>query len=624
MTTSLGLRDQSTKWLLADLLLWHQREARPDWWLYFERILTYEAQQFIDDADCLGGLELISEVGAVDKSIIWRFSFPSDQDYKFKIGDEVFDPMSAHHDAFHLGDGSDQKFPSPKKVGEIVFINETDGMIDLKRGKAQGLPTAVAFMPSARINDVVIRGALQRLAQVVIDDQSSSGAIYRAARALLGLQKPKFRLGANLKPVVGEIASARFIRLAPLLDNSYLVVQGPPGSGKTWALARAVIECVIAGQTVGLCAFKHESLKSMVDAIVEAYRDPAIASQLKGSSKNLQIIRKVSTEKDFSEVAIAMTTETAKNQDVDEAIRAGTHQIAAGTAWLFTRSEMPELDVIFIDEAGQMSLANAVAVATAAKNLVLVGDPQQLAQPGKGSHPLMPEESSEFFPLGAAASALQHVLNYHETIPEDEGIFLDVSQRLHPDICGFISEAMYGGRLESATHCANRSIVMADGSRETGIRWCPIEHEGNKMYSTEEVDAIKKIVNQFVGATRTDRKGEVRTLSESDIMVVAPYNSQVNDLRIALPNCQVGTVDKFQGLEAPVVIVSLTASSSEDVPRGMEFLYSSNRFNVAVSRAKALCIVVGSPRLLAARCNSVRQLQLANVICRYVEMAKKW
>ena len=623
MAQASELQNSSARWLLADLLLWHQREARPDWWIYFERILTYDLQKFLEDADCLGGLQLVGQVGEIKQSFVWRFSFPTDQDFKIKVGDEVFDPMSARTELFVEEAEGVRNFPSPKKVGEVVAIDEVNGFIDVKRGKKQGSPTASNLMPSARVADEKIRKALQRLAQALINDEGSLDSQFSAAWSLLRLRKSEFRAGASLAPIVNESASNRFIRLAPLLDKSYLVVQGPPGSGKTWALARAVIECVIAGQKVGLCAFKHETLKSMVDAIVEALNDPKISARLKSSSTNLKIMRKIEMDEKPADETTTVT-EVNKNQQIFDAIESNSHNVFAGTAWVFTDEQAPKLDVIFIDEAGQMSLANAVGVSTSAKSLVLVGDPQQLAQPGKGSHPLMPEEAKELYPFGATASALQHVLKNNETVPDDEGIFLDVTQRLHPEICQFISEAMYNGRLENAPHCNKRSIVMTTGAHESGIRWCPVEHEGNKMYSTEEVDAIKNIVTQFVGSSLINKDGEVRALSESDIMIVAPYNSQVNDLKVALPDCKVGTVDKFQGLESPVVILSLTASSSEDVPRGMDFLYSTNRFNVAVSRAKTLCIVVGSPRLLAARCNSVRQLQLVNVLCRYVQMAKRW
>ena len=555
MSPTSDLQNSSARWLLADLLLWHQREARPDWWIYFERILTYDTQKFLEDADCLGGLQVVGEVGEIMRSIVWRFSFPTDQDFKIKVGDEVFDPMSARTELFVDETESMRNFPSPKKVGEVVAIDEVNGFIDVKRGKKQGSPTASSFIPSARVADEKIRKALQRLAQALINDEGSLDSQFSAAWSLLRLRKSEFRSGASLAPLDNESASNRFIRLAPLLDQSYLVVQGPPGSGKTWALARAVIECVIAGQKVGLCAFKHETLKSMVDAITEALNDPKISARLKSSSMNLKVMRKIERDEKPADETITVT-EVDKNQEIFDAIESNSHNVFAGTAWVFTDEKAPQLDVIFIDEAGQMSLANAVGVSTAAKSLVLVGDPQQLAQPGKGSHPLMPEEATELYPFGATASALQHVLKNNETVPDDEGIFLDVTQRLHPEICKFISEAMYNGRLENAPHCNKRSIIMAAGAHESGIRWCPVEHEGNKMYSTEEVDAIKNIVSQFVGSSVINKSGEVRTLSEADIMIVAPYNSQVNDLKVALPDCKVGSVDKFN----PLLLYSLQSA----------------------------------------------------------------
>ena len=361
MAQASELQNSSARWLLADLLLWHQREARPDWWIYFERILTYDLQKFLEDADCLGGLQLVGQVGEIKQSFVWRFSFPTDQDFKIKVGDEVFDPMSARTELFVEEAEGVRNFPSPKKVGEVVAIDEVNGFIDVKRGKKQGSPTASNFMPSARVADEKIRKALQRLAQALINDEGSLDSQFSAAWSLLRLRKSEFRAGASLAPIVNESASNRFIRLAPLLDKSYLVVQGPPGSGKTWALARAVIECVIAGQKVGLCAFKHETLKSMVDAIVEALNDPKISARLKSSSTNLKIMRKIEMDEKPADETTTVT-EVNKNQQIFDAIESNSHNVFAGTAWVFTDEQAPKLDVIFIDEAGQMSLANAVGV----------------------------------------------------------------------------------------------------------------------------------------------------------------------------------------------------------------------------------------------------------------------
>ncbi len=280
--------------------------------------------------------------------------------------------------------------------------------------------------------------------------------------------------------------------------------------------------------------------------------------------------------------------------------------LIAGTSWLFTRPELDDtLDVLVIDEAGQISLADAIAMGTSARSLILLGDPLQLAQVSQGSHP-----------DGAGCSVLQHLLEDHETIPEDRGIFLTETRRMHPDVCRYISEAFYDHRLESTPECSERSTSLG-----TGIRWLAVEHEGNSTDSIQEADAIAAAIQQVVLGTFTDR-GATQPLRHDDIMVVAPYNAQVRLLRERLPaGVQVGTVDKFQGREAPVVFYSMASSTGEDVSHGLEFLLSRNRLNVAVSRAQCLAYLVCSPRLLEVECKTVEQMRLANALCRFVEMA---
>jgi uncharacterized protein len=254
-----------------------------------------------------------------------------------------------------------------------------------------------------------------------------------------------------------------------------------------------------------------------------------------------------------------------------------------------------------------------LAVAPAAANLVLVGDPQQLAQPSKGTHP-----------EGAEVSALDHVLRGAATIPDDRGLFLDRTWRLHPDICEFISEQVYESRLVSEDHCHGQVIGGAGPLGGAGLRWLPVEHEGNRTSSSEEAAAVARVVGELVGRAWTDGEGTTKPLTLADVLVVAPYNAQVHLLAQHLPQgARIGTVDKFQGQEAAVVVVSLAASSAEEVPRGMEFLYSRNRINVAVSRAQALSVLVASPALLAVQCRTVAQMRLANVLCRYVELATR-
>jgi uncharacterized protein len=271
------------------------------------------------------------------------------------------------------------------------------------------------------------------------------------------------------------------------------------------------------------------------------------------------------------------------------------------------------VDVLFVDEAGQMALANVLAAANGARNIVLLGDPQQLEQPIRGSHP-----------EGADLSALEHLLDRAKTMPQDRGLFLEQTWRLHPSICSFTSEVFYENRLESRPGLERQRIEGHPWLGNAGLWFVPVAHEGNQNASQEEVDRIAGIVNSLIqpNVFWIDQSGQRAVLRSNDILIVAPYNAQVADLSARLPNMQIGTVDRFQGQQAPVVIYSLTASSQEDAPRGMEFLYSLNRFNVATSRAKALVIVVGSPRLLEPDCRNPRQMQLANALCRFVELAQ--
>jgi superfamily I DNA and/or RNA helicase len=272
------------------------------------------------------------------------------------------------------------------------------------------------------------------------------------------------------------------------------------------------------------------------------------------------------------------------------------------------------VDVLFIDEAGQMSLANVLVVSQAATSSVLLGDPQQLDQPQKGIHP-----------PGAEGSAFDHLLQGHATIGLDQGLFLTETQRLHPDICAFTSELFYDGRLVSCPENQRQRLNAEDPLSGTGLRYVAVTHSGRQSESPEEVEVIFQLINGLLaqGSTWTNRKGETRSLTIENVLVVAPYNAQVVELRKGLPSgARVGTVDKFQGQEAPVVFYSMTTSTPEDAPRGMEFLYSLNRLNVAVSRARCVAVLVASPALFQMECKTPRQIMLANAFCRCLEMAE--
>jgi superfamily I DNA and/or RNA helicase len=283
-------------------------------------------------------------------------------------------------------------------------------------------------------------------------------------------------------------------------------------------------------------------------------------------------------------------------------------QVIAGTSFLFAREDLDRhVDTLFIDEGGQFALADALAVGTAARNLVLLGDPNQLAQVSQGKHP-----------PGANASVLGHLLGEDETLQQGMGRFLEETWRLRPEVNDYISSTFYEARLEPALETSTRSV--ADGN---GIRFLPVAHTGHRTAAPEEAEVIAAEIERLVGTPYSDAEGE-RALRHDDFIVVAPYNAHVRCLREKLPPAvRVGTVDKFQGQQATVVFFSMASSSGEDVPRGLDFLFSRNRLNVAISRARCLAYVVASPRLLETNCRTVEQMKLANALCRFVERAEE-
>jgi hypothetical protein len=370
-------------------------------------------------------------------------------------------------------------------------------------------------------------------------------------------------------------------RVGLSLDNSILPVQGPPGAGKTFTGARMICQLVSQGKKVGVTAVGHKVIRKLLEDVVKAARETRVDSVICAH-------RKEDADPDSRPVR-----EIGANAEALQSLQSGAVNVLGGTSWLWCREEFSDsVDVLFVDEAGQMSLANALACTPAGKSLVLLGDPQQLEQPQKGSHP-----------EGSDISALAHLLDDGRTISEAQGLFLAETWRLHPAICSFTSELFYEGRLFSHAGLEQQTLRAPEPFTRAGLWFVPVIHDGNQSYSAEEVEEVAAIIEFLTraGSTWTDRCGEEKKLTIKDILVVAPYNDQVNRLRDRLPDAHAGTVDKFQGQEAAVVIYSMTASSSEDAPRGMEFLYNLNRFNVATSRAQAMARRPGTGAMASPR-----------------------
>jgi uncharacterized protein len=356
-----------------------------------------------------------------------------------------------------------------------------------------------------------------------------------------------------------------------------------------------------AGKRVGITATSHKVISNLLTSVLKAADEERLA---------IQAIQKAEIDDAVDDDRVLRTNDA---KDVFDALAAGSARLAAGTTWLWATERMRDsVDVLFVDEAGQMSLANVMSIAHATDSFVLLGDPQQLDQPLQGTHP-----------PGAERSALAHVLDGAATIAPDRGLFLERTWRLHPALCSFTSEVFYDDRLESEPDLARQAVRSRIGRIDgVGPRILPVATAGADNDSPIEAAAVAELARAAVGSTWIDADGVSRPVDWADILIVAPYNAQVGAIqRLLPPEARVGTVDKFQGQEAPISIYSLTTSSPELAPRGMDFLYSRNRLNVATSRARCVAVVVGSPDLWLVQAKTPAQMRLANAFCRFAEMA---
>ena len=578
--------EQQGRWLLAGLLDWHRREAKPQWWDHF-RLMEATVDDLIADGSALGGLEFVEDLGPMKKSRVYRYRFDPSQETKLHVGKSPIDPAT--------GEGA----------GEIVGFDPLRGTIDLKR--SPGRPHPRGLIPSRPYGPEPMRGALGRMADSVITRGLTGSGPYRAARDLVLRRPPRATLQPEGAPLVhaGETPLDAARRLVVALDGSVLPIQGPPGTGKTYTGARMALALVERGQRVGVVAQSHRVIANFLDAVAEAAHeagDSVRIVQLAGEAED------ASPHEDVERVS--------SNEKVAAGLASGEFQVVGGTSWLWARDDMADaVDVLFVDEAGQLSLATVCSVAGSARSLVLLGDPNQLPQVSQGTHP-----------EGAEASALEHLLGGARTIAPDRGLFLETTYRLHPAVNAFVSDAFYEGRLEPEAANATQDLEAGPPVGGEGVRFVGLPHAGGRNRSPEEAEWVVAAIEALRGREWTDRKGRRRVLDVPDVLVVAPYNAQVAEIanlaqrRLGvLPN--VGTVDKFQGREAPVAIYSMTTSSPEDAPRDLEFLYSGNRLNVAISRARGLAVLVASPDLLHVACRTPEQMRLVNAFCRYIEIA---
>jgi uncharacterized protein len=572
--------------LLGDVLGYWRRE----WQAHLAPLLSRcggDVNDLVDDPEVAAGLTPVGEVPRLGKNgrslaPAMRMRYPEQDVSALSVGDQV---------VFTAPDG---------RVGysSIVELDADAGEVDLlwseKVAELGTLPSVV--VRNGWVSPNPKPAALSELAAGVL---GTGPAPKPVALALLRRDLPRFLPGRG--PAGGVFGNDldEMLAWASGLDKSYVAIQGPPGTGKTYRGAHLVRALVKAGKRVGITAMSHHAIDNLLEEVVRVFEEEGDADELRAVKRGFAP----------NHGALAGVTYAGGNK----AAASTNFNVVAGTTWLFAGNDMAAapVDVLLIDEAGQLALADALSAARSTDNLILLGDPLQLPQVSQASHP-----------GGGGRSVLEHVLGEHATMPPDRGVFLAETRRMHPDVCSFISDEIYEGRLTSHASCAVQTTELG-----TGLRWLRAEHAGRVTESEEEAELLHDEITRMIGTPWTDQHGRTAPMRASDVLVVAPYNDQVALVRARLDadpitrGVAVGTVDKFQGRQAAVVFFTMTTSTAADMSRSGDFLFSRNRFNVAVSRARCLAYVVCTEELLNSRGRDVEEMRLLSTICSFVERA---
>lgn len=568
----IGERDavQQAVALYGGSIGYHRRERKPFWWAHFDR-LQKPIDEWADAADVF-----VVESGTIESE--WAKTSPRQKLLRRRlrlIGNGGVEKSVRLLYDLPAPDGLEQPHPTYRSCsrGDVVEVGDTFVVVDekLAAGADPYADLPMALAPTSPIPSASLEAAITAAAEEV---QRGLPDLPRTAVADLTSRATPRTLSGNPLPTLVGSDYIGAIRTALLdLDNSYLAVQGPPGTGKTYTAA-AVISTLVREHRwkIGVVAQSH----SVVDNLLQGIAKAGVPAQQIGKKKAPDGLTEL-REGDYPSFI---------GDAVDGCV-------VGGTAWDFSNSNRVEpgsLDLLVVDEAGQYSLANTIAVAQSARNLLLLGDPQQLPQVSQGTHPEPVDESA----LGWLSAG-------HGALPEDRGYFLSRTWRMHPDLCAPVSALSYEGKLFSnEAHTLQRNLV---GLR-AGLHTVYVDHHANTTDSPEEADEIRRQIEKLVGKQWTDPKNHdgSRGLEPTDFIVVAPYNAQVARIRehlddAGLGDVLVGTVDKFQGREAPIAIVSMTASNLGESPRGASFLLSKNRLNVAISRGQWAALLVQSSTL---------------------------
>ena len=567
---------------LAWILEFHRREAKPVFWRLFER-LGLSHVELLDDLNCLACCERTRRDAFKptprSRNLAYEFQFDPAQEFKgasnsfYLLGLE--DENGKYLKANYLEEFSDL----PNGLIVLQMKQESSDLITIvsdEHVNANPIPHSIY-----QVVEGYESGQLERCA--IIDFLNRSKPVIKNYKddPIASSNDPNQRL----QQVINSVKN---------LDNSYLTIQGPPGSGKSHTGKHIIAELVKTGAKIGVSSNSHKAINNLLLSTAKFCREEGINATFACTKE---------TEPELIDAGVSILNNNNLANHVEPGCVLGT------TAWGFSRDDMSEqLDYLFVDEAGQVSIANLVAMSRSSKNLVLMGDQMQLGQPSQGTHP-----------AESGLSILDYLLHDTPTISNDMGVFLGTTYRMHSAINQFISTHIYDGKLESHPDNDKRTIKVPNDykgilNKEAGIIFSAVCHEGNTQASDEEVAEIETMVNQLLGRTFTELSDKSRPVTLDDMLFVAPYNHQVSKLKQVFGSqAKVGSVDKFQGQEAPIVFLSMCASDASESPRGLDFLFDKHRINVAISRAQSLAIIVGNPRMVSTPVNRVDQLKTINL-----------
>ncbi len=576
------LSENPTVKLLSDVIGFYNREQKPQWRQFFDR-KDLSDEELIDDRECIGNMKLVTQFQD-KKSFEYKYIFP-EQEYKLKKGRQVI--IANNNDP----DRDDQ-------AGTIKELDQINRYVVLRKGiskEKKQLPRTLSIGEKLMQHSLFdkLNQNIYNFCENILENKKG----YEALKSFLNREIPNIKgIKSGEKIITSENFDKEIPDIISRLNSSYIFLQGPPGTGKTFQSANAIVELLKKNKKIAITANSHKVIHNLLERIenLASKQNFLFKGLKKGNANDVD---------SFYEGKLIKTDNNEKHYI--DGLKENKILLYAGTkyhlsSW-FYRSK---IDYLFIDEAGQISIADLIALGGVAKNIILVGDQLQLGQPTQGSHPGLSNNS-----------VLDYLLQGKDTVEDNRGVFLSRTYRMHPNINSFISENFYENKLLTNVENKIRKIEFPKNFfiNNEGIHTILMDHEDCTQTSEQEFKKIDEIIKKLIGKKFTDADKKERPLKIEDFLIVSPYNAQVNFLLARLPEgTRCGTIDRFQGQEAPVTIISMTSSDLESLPRDKSFFFNRNRLNVAISRAQCLSVILFNPKLLESPPKTYEDFKMIN------------